>query len=274
MDARRHLRSGKFVWHEQVSSDPGQAQDFYTQLFGWGTDVFKPGEVDYTMIASGGRTTAASARRWRVRRRRTGSATSVSRTSTRRSRRRRARAASVAAGPFDMGEVGRIAIIADPQGAYVSAYQPAGERPGSQGVFVWDELGDDGRGRGATLLRGRLRLDDQRHGARIRRLPDLQPRRDRCRGMMTLPDGSIPPHWQPYVAVEDVDAMVAKAGELGGSALMEPMDVPNVGRVAVLARPAGRDLRRDQASARAVAPSTGRRPSGGGRSPQGVESQP
>src|SRR5438046_3403467 len=46
---------GRFVWHEQVSSDPKQAQDFYTRLFGWGTEAFKPGEVDYTMISSGGR---------------------------------------------------------------------------------------------------------------------------------------------------------------------------------------------------------------------------
>src|SRR3989442_9137574 len=45
---------GKFVWHEQVSSDPKQAQDFYTQLFGWDTEVFKPGDADYTMISSRG----------------------------------------------------------------------------------------------------------------------------------------------------------------------------------------------------------------------------
>src|SRR5438128_11076943 len=45
---------GKFVWHEQVSSDPKQAHGFYTQLFGWDTEVFKPGEIDYTMISSGG----------------------------------------------------------------------------------------------------------------------------------------------------------------------------------------------------------------------------
>src|SRR2546423_9449821 len=45
---------GKFVWHEQVSSDPEQAQDFYTRLFGWDTEVFKPGEAGYTMISSGG----------------------------------------------------------------------------------------------------------------------------------------------------------------------------------------------------------------------------
>ena len=49
-------RVGTFVWHEQVSSDPAKAEEFYTQLFGWGTEVFKPGEIDYKMISSGGQT--------------------------------------------------------------------------------------------------------------------------------------------------------------------------------------------------------------------------
>jgi len=47
----------------------------------------------------------------------------------------------LAAGPFEMGEVGRIGIISDPQGAYLSAYQPEGDGPVPEGVFVWDELG-------------------------------------------------------------------------------------------------------------------------------------
>jgi predicted enzyme related to lactoylglutathione lyase len=56
---------------------------------------------------------------------------------------------------------------------------------------------------------------------------------------MGLPDDSIPPHWQPYVAVQDPDGTTAKARELGGTALMEPMDVPKVGRLAVLRDPQG-----------------------------------
>ena len=56
---------------------------------------------------------------------------------------------------------------------------------------------------------------------------------------MTLPYDSMPAHWQPYVAVDDPDRTTAKATELGGSALMEPMDVPNVGRIAVLRDPQG-----------------------------------
>ena len=54
---------GKFVWHEQVSPEPKRARDFYTQLFGWETEVFKvfkPGEIDYTMISSGGQTPSPS----------------------------------------------------------------------------------------------------------------------------------------------------------------------------------------------------------------------
>ena len=42
----------------------------------------------------------------------------------------------LAAGPFEMGEIGRIAIIGDPQGAYISAYEPEHEGPAAEGVFV------------------------------------------------------------------------------------------------------------------------------------------
>jgi predicted enzyme related to lactoylglutathione lyase len=50
---------------------------------------------------------------------------------------------------------------------------------------------------------------------------------------------SVPPHWLPYVAVEDVDAGAAKAKSLGARVLGDPMDIPNVGRFAVVADPQG-----------------------------------
>jgi hypothetical protein len=56
---------------------------------------------------------------------------------------------------------------------------------------------------------------------------------------MTLPDATVPPHWQPYAAVDDPDATTAKAKELGGAVFMDPMDVPKVGRIAVLRDPQG-----------------------------------
>jgi predicted enzyme related to lactoylglutathione lyase len=48
----------------------------------------------------------------------------------------------------------------------------------------------------------------------------------------------VPPHWRVYFAVDDCDAAVAKAVELGGTARGEPMDTP-YGRQADLADPQG-----------------------------------
>lgn len=49
----------------------------------------------------------------------------------------------------------------------------------------------------------------------------------------------VPPHWGTVVAVANVDEALAKAKTLGGSALCEPMDVAEHGRMAVLRDPTG-----------------------------------
>ena len=55
-------------------------------------------------------------------------------------------------------------------------------------------------------------------------------------GIMPTPEGGHPV-WNLYFAVEDVDAAVARAGELGGGTIAPPMDVPNGTRFAVLRDP-------------------------------------
>lgn len=49
----------------------------------------------------------------------------------------------------------------------------------------------------------------------------------------------IPPHWGVYITVDDVDATVKKAEELGGGVIVPPTDIPKVGRMAVLRDPQG-----------------------------------
>ena len=63
----------------------------------------------------------------------------------------------------------------------------------------------------------------------------------RVGGLLTMDDrfpAEIPPHWMPYFAVEDADAAIARAEELGGKAQTDAMDIPP-GRFAVLADPHG-----------------------------------
>ena len=61
-------------------------------------------------------------------------------------------------------------------------------------------------------------------------------------GIMGKPPGApagMPSMWGCYVTVDDVDKTLAKAKSLGGTVLMEPMEVKGVGRMAVIQDPQG-----------------------------------
>ncbi len=49
----------------------------------------------------------------------------------------------------------------------------------------------------------------------------------------------VPPMWSAYIAVDDVDAVAARAGELGANVVMQPMDIMDAGRMAYLFDPTG-----------------------------------
>ena len=54
-----------------------------------------------------------------------------------------------------------------------------------------------------------------------------------------LPMPGVPPHWNTYVTVADVDATAAQVPAAGGSTMAEPFDVMDAGRMAVVADPTG-----------------------------------
>jgi predicted enzyme related to lactoylglutathione lyase len=54
-----------------------------------------------------------------------------------------------------------------------------------------------------------------------------------------LVERNVPPMWNTYIAVDDVDATAAKVTPAGGRFLMEPFDVVDAGRVAWVADPSG-----------------------------------
>lgn len=49
----------------------------------------------------------------------------------------------------------------------------------------------------------------------------------------------VPPHWNLYVTVANVDESAARAQELGGTVLAPPFDVMDAGRMAVIQDPTG-----------------------------------
>jgi predicted enzyme related to lactoylglutathione lyase len=61
--------------------------------------------------------------------------------------------------------------------------------------------------------------------------------------MSTMPGmETVPPHWFTYIAVEDVDAAVAATRAAGGQVIKDVFEVPDTGRIAIIADPTGAAL--------------------------------
>ncbi len=58
-------------------------------------------------------------------------------------------------------------------------------------------------------------------------------------GMMPLMQEGQPPAWTTYVTVDDAEATAAKVTEAGGTVMAEPMEVLDLGTMAIFADPAG-----------------------------------
>ncbi len=56
---------------------------------------------------------------------------------------------------------------------------------------------------------------------------------------MTPEMADVPPNWSTTFAVEDADAAAKHAEELGARVLVQPFDIPTVGRYAVIQDPVG-----------------------------------
>jgi predicted enzyme related to lactoylglutathione lyase len=147
--------------------------------------------------------------------------------------------------PMDVMDAGRMAVLADPTGAVFCLWQPQAHI-GAQLVnepysLTWNELitpdleaakkfyADLFDWNGTPFEMGSdappytvWMLDDNGIG-----------------GAMPPPMEGMPPCWVVYFAVADCDDTVAKAKELGASVLVEPLDIPEVGRMAALVDPQG-----------------------------------
>lgn len=240
----RKLLPGKFVWFELVSRDPKRAQAFYGDVLGWTVQAFPMGDQTYEMIYAGdtmigGYAAPKSDRQpahWI-------SYVSVEDVDA-------AVKAAVANGgkvvdaPYEIPGVGRTARIADPQGAEICPFKNAmgdpADEDASQGRFFWNELH-------TTDTAKALAFYDKVVGFSSRAM-DMGPggiyyilEKDSVgRGGVTnqMAPG-VPPHWLPYVFVDDPDATIARAKKLGATVRFGPEDIPGVGRFGVLQDPTG-----------------------------------
>ena len=108
--------------------------------------------------------------------------------------------------------------------------------------FVWHDLVTSDLARARAFYTALFGWDvrDQEMGPEIGSYPMIQLGELGIGGMVQKrgedPTGS---QWMPHIAVADVDASVARVPGLGGKVEMAPIDIPGVGRFAVVSDPSG-----------------------------------
>jgi uncharacterized protein len=159
------------------------------------------------------------------------------------------RGGGVSLWPTRYFDAGRMAICTDPLGARFAIWESAGHvypdvmhEPGS---FTWSELTcrdvDLAKRFYATVFGWESDTPPfaDATGYNVFFLPGVE---RPVAGMVQMDElwpEDTPPHWMVYFAVADTDRTAARASELGGTVTVEPFELFNVGRVAVLEDPEG-----------------------------------
>jgi predicted enzyme related to lactoylglutathione lyase len=243
-------KPGTFCWVELATKDGDAAKTFYTNLFGWTyiDHPMGPGMV-YTMLQLDGKDVGAlyqmppemSAQgippNW---------LSYVSVTSAdEAAAKAKASGATLLKEPFDVYTVGRMAVIQDPTGGVFAVWQARDHKgAGIYNVpnsFCWNELATrDTKKAGEfySTVFGWTR-DTQNFGPMEYTMFQNNGRGNGGMFGITPEMGQLPPHWLVYFAVDDCDAKVKKATELGAKVMKPADDIPGVGRFAILLDPQG-----------------------------------
>jgi predicted enzyme related to lactoylglutathione lyase len=146
---------------------------------------------------------------------------------------------TVIAGPMDVFDAGRMAVVQDPLGSFISIWQPdehiGAELVNEPGTFGWNELATadlEASRAFYTAAFGWERLDMSSEGADLYGIDGALV----C-GAHTATEGEFPA-WSVWFTVDDADRAAARAVELGGSVVLAPSDM-SFGRGGMVADPQG-----------------------------------
>jgi predicted enzyme related to lactoylglutathione lyase len=247
MAERTSYTPGTFSWTDLTTSDPDAAKAFYAELFGWeATDNPVGDDAVYSMMSIGDRQVGGISGQ-RPDQRDAGvpplwnsyvTVESADAATTR----AQELGANVPAPAFDVMDVGRMAVIQDPQGAFFMVWEPKAHigagLVNAHGALSWNELA-------ATDIEGAQRFYGDLLGWSYQPMEGsempysvIMTAAGTSNGGIRPPMGPEPPSWLVYFGADDIDATFAQAIELGATSYAEPMDIGG-GKIAVLADPQG-----------------------------------
>jgi predicted enzyme related to lactoylglutathione lyase len=242
--------AGSFCWIELATTDQKAAKDFYSSLFGWSPQDSPIGPSEfYTIFKLEGRDAAAGYTlredqrahgvppNWMI-------YITVD-SADQAAAKAKQLGATMVMPPFDVMDLGRMAVIQDPTGAHFCVWQAAKNTgigiAGVSGSLCWADLSTPDPKRAAdfySALFGWQIMADEKDKSGYLHIKNGEHFIGGIPPAAHRPQG-VPPHWLAYFWVDDVDASAAKAKQMGANLCVLPMTIENVGRMAVIADPQG-----------------------------------
>jgi predicted enzyme related to lactoylglutathione lyase len=245
-------RPGTFSWVDLAAHDVDAAERYYTRLFGWTADHMPYGtgaDEVYVMLRKDGHSAAAMYTMDPTQKSQGMPSTWLSYVTVESAEQTATRArelgATVLADAFDVMDVGRMALIGDPTGAMFAAWEPrksiGAEIKDDPGSLCWNELATRDMDRAVAFYAALFGWTAVPYEDSPMPYTMMMNGETPAGGIYTMPAAmeGIPPHWAPYFAVEDTDETVRRSGALGGTTVVEPDDIPGIGRFALLRDPQG-----------------------------------
>jgi predicted enzyme related to lactoylglutathione lyase len=236
---------GRFVWHELLTNDTAGAAAFYPKVLPWrtapssmpGYTIWMAGQTQIGGLMALPSEAGSTPPHWLV----YVGTPNVDSTCSQ----AQGLGARVVKPPADIPNVGRFAVLSDPQGATFAVFTPGGGPPpgGSpaQGTFSWHELA-------TTDVAAALRFYGQLFGWTKGPGHDMggmgiyqlfQHGGTQVGGICNVQGPSTAPSWLSYVHVADSGRAVAAGKAAGGRLLHGPMEVPGGSWIAMMMDPQG-----------------------------------
>ncbi|MGH7616237.1 MAG: VOC family protein [Gemmatimonadaceae bacterium] len=240
---------GRFSWHELVTSDPAAAQEFYKKVIGWTTSKFEGGAMEYTMWMAGETplggvlqlpkeaVAMGTPPNWLAYIEVPDADATIQKAEK--------LGGKVLVPVRTVDQVGRFAVLSDPQGAVfaviTNATPLAPEKEPALHEFGWHELS-------TTDLPAAISFYDALFGWDHQRDFDMGDKgvyhvfgRGELGygGIMKKPDEVPVSSWLHYIEVDNVDAATERATNAGGTVMVPPMEVPGGGRISIMRDPQG-----------------------------------
>jgi predicted enzyme related to lactoylglutathione lyase len=269
MSAQDRYIPGVPCWIDATQPDPAAAAAFYGDLFGWELENVMPPESPAKYLVArlrGGDVAAVGSQPEGAPQTAAWNTYVWVQDADETAARVRAAGGTVLLEPDDVGDFGRMAVFADPDGAAFCVWQADAHRGAAVvnehgslnfndlhthdlerarsfygAVFGWEVLDVGGASMWALPGYGDF-LEQRTPGMRENMAAMGAPERfeDVVAGVGPIADDQrdVPAHWSVTFAVDDADAIAARAAELGGRVVVPPFDAPWV-RMTIISDPQG-----------------------------------